>query len=309
MESTVTYDEAVQHVELMRLTGHEPIPGALLRKIDIDEIMPAPPEWNFFETQSDAKIADLAVSLLTEGQMTPIILRRHKDENHPGKKYQCLTGHTRILAAKALVEQGHTDWKYLAAFFYPAENCDDTKARRIIVYSNTKQRLSLTPTEKRKCFIFDYLDSVNADRKQKTAEITNQLAQKYKLKRSQAYNLRNIGTKLIPAFTEQVLTSKITTNQAVILASLEQEVQEHLAANFMDRLGEINLRACKKKSCEEIDQLFAAKEDLALPALELEFTKDKSSFDCIVALPAAASQEFIAAMKKLYDKYGVSKTK
>lgn len=149
-----------------------------------------------------------------------------------------------------------------------------------------------------------YLDSVNSDRKQKTAEITSKLAQKYNPKRSQAYNLRNIGTKLIPVFTDQIWTSKITTNQAVVLASLEQDVQKHLATNYMDRLGEIKLRDCKGKSFEEIDQLFAAKEDLALPEIKLEFTTDESEFSYIVELPAAASQEFVAAMRKLLAKYG-----
>lgn len=305
----MTLNELGDELELER-RNNGPIPGTLLRMINIDEIMPAPAEWNFFEKQSDAKIADLAVSLVTEGQMTPIIVRIHKDDNHPDKKYQCLTGHTRILAAKELVEQGHAKWQQIAAFVYPAENCDDAKARRIIVYSNTKQRLSLTTTEKHKCFIFDYLDSVNADRKQKTAEITSQLAQKYKLKRSQAYNLRNIGTKLIPAFTEQVWAGSVTTNQAVVLASLEQEVQEHLAATFMDRLGVIKLSDCKGKSPEEIDLLFEAKENVPTPDIELEFTKDGSSFGYIVEqLPAAASQKFKDAMHKLYKEYGYPETK
>ena len=302
----MTLNELGDELELEH-RNNGPIPGTLLRMIKIDEIMPAPDGWNFFKKQTNAKIADLAVSLLTEGQMTPIIVRMHEDDNHPDKKYQCLAGHTRIFAAKELVEQGYTDWQQIAAFVYPPENCDDAKARRIIVYSNTKQRLSLTTVEKRKCFIFDYLDSVNADRKQKTAEITSQLAQKYNLKRSQAYNLRNIGTKLIPAFTEQVLAGKVTTNQAVVLASLDQEVQEHLAANYVERLGEVKLRDCKKKSCEEIDLLFAAKKDLAIFDLELEYTEDKSSFSYIVDLPAAASQEFKDTMKKLYDKHGYPK--
>ena len=303
----MTLNELGDELELER-RNNGPIPGTSLRMIKIDEIMPAPAEWNFFETQTGAKIADLAVSLLTEGQMTPIIVRMHKDDNHPDKKYQCLTGHTRILAAKELVEQGYTDWQQIAAFVYPPGHCDDAKARRIIVYSNTKQRLSFTAEEKKKCFIFDYLDSVNADRKQKTAEITNQLAQKYKLKRSQAYNLRNIGTKLIPAFTNRIWAGEVTANQAVVLASLDQEVQQHLATNYIERLKDVNLRACKKKSCEEIDQLFADKEALVLPEIELDFTEDESAFSYIVDLPAAASQKFKDAMQKLYKEYGYPET-
>ena len=302
----MTLNELGDELELER-RNNGPIPGTLLRMIEIDEIMPAPDEWNFFKKQSGAKIADLAVSLLTEGQMTPIIVRMHKDDNHPDKEYQCLTGHTRILAAKELVEQGHAKWQQIAAFVYPPETCDDNQARRIIVYSNTKQRLSLTTAEKQKCFVFDYLDLVNSDRKQKTAEITSKLAQKYKLKKSQAYNLRNIGTKLIPVFTDQIWEGKVTTNQAVVLASLDQEVQQHLATNYIERLSDIKLQDCKGKSNEEIDLLFAAKEDLAIFDLELEYTEDKSSFTYIVELPAAASQEFVAAMRKLLAKYSNEK--
>jgi hypothetical protein len=234
--------------------ANAPLPGATLIKVNIDDIESSPVEWNFFADQSEDHVMNLAVSLKSEGQFSPIIIREITSDM---KKWQCLAGHTRIRAARYLKSEGYNEYQHLYAFAYPLNTCSDIQARRIIVHSNTEQRHSLSAEEKQACFYFQYCDEANNDRNQSARAIMEKLMDRYSIKRSQAYNLRSIGEKLIPAFSDMLQAGNITIRNAISLARIEKDLQQWIIDTYKDQLNRDIIPKLLGKNREEIATIFS----------------------------------------------------
>lgn len=273
-----------------------PLPGAALIKVNIHDIAPAPSDWNFFDTQSEDSIMTLAVSMLSEGQFAPIIIREQRAE----KRWQCLAGHTRVRAAQFLVSIGYTDWQQIYAFAYPLNSCDDTQAQRIVVYSNTEQRVNMTPRERQACFYFEYCDAINSNRHEFAKEVMEKLMDKYQIKRSQAFNLLSIGKNLIPDFGAMLKRGSISIRSAIVLSKMDAELQQWLFQTFLDKLDKDTINAIAKKTKAEIIEYFnqppAPSPDPYAPQLYKKVTGGKLAR---VFVPDGMEKRFLAMMKKL----------
>lgn len=255
LENSYTSDSVDRFNSPAFNTVNAPLPGATLIKINIDDIDPSPIEYNFFAAQSEDHVMNLAISLKSEGQLSPIIVREQVVDEST-RRWQNLAGHTRVRAAQYLRDEGFTEFQYLYAFAYPLHKCSDTQAHRIIVHSNTEQRQSLSADEKLKCFYFEYCDEKNNDRNETAKELMEKLMDRYQIKRSQAYNLRKIGEELIPEFKGMLQFGNISIRNAITLVKFEKEIQQWLFDNYKDQLTRDMIPQLSGKGKEEIIELF-----------------------------------------------------
>ena len=283
-----------------------PLPGAKLIKIKVSEINPAPRnrEWNFWEEQSQEAIIRRAVSFLNEGQLSPIIVREFKYDD-PLKKYQCLAGHTRTESAELLVKEGYEEWKELWAFVYPEGACDDLQARRIIHYSNTEQRINISPKEKLNCFVFEWLDETNKYRSQNASGLITKMSEKYGLKKTRAYEYKAIAEKVIPEIKDLILEDKIALQEAKYISRIETIVQKHLYNKYSNELSKMKFRPLINLGIEEIDYLFENNNKITDIESYLKINSTTSEEVRYEArIPVRAEAQFRKAMFKLYKKYG-----
>lgn len=300
---SLRHREDIANEQLKTVT---PLPGTELIKVRLDEIEDAPEDWDFFGVQSDDHIMNLAVSLLNEGQLSPIIVRGYKSPDNPKIKWQGLAGRTRRSAAQYLVEEGYAEWQEVYAFAYPDGKCADIDARRIIVHSNTEQRISMPPEVKLKCFLFDYLDEQNADRNQSAAVLTEKLMTKYSIKKSQAYNFRLMGKKLIPNFLKMIQEGKLSTRNALHLTKVDKNLQEYIYDNYKDKLEGKNFKDFIGKKKEQLDKLFAIINTDGGVSSNLKIV-DESDKDITftVKISKKAEESFRKSMHRIYTKYGI----
>jgi len=313
IEEATTSSYTQEAVDRINTTAYNvesaPLPGATLIRVNIDDIEPAPELWNFFHKQVEERIFNLAISFKNEGQLSPIIIREIADGT---KKWQTLAGHTRCLAARYLRDEGYEEWQYIYAFAYPLGVCSDTQARRIIVYSNTEARTSLTEEEKIACFYFQYCDEANNDRNQNAKKILEKLMERFGIKRSQAYNYINIGKNLIDTFKEKLAQGIITVRNAIALAKMEPELQTWLYKNYQSQMDKDNINIiAKMKSKEEIlDYFNSLKNDLPQASSYIKpkyFKKVDGGKLAKVFVMDGLEEEFQNILTKFYAKHGIKK--
>lgn len=285
-------------------TVNAPLPGATLIKINIDDIDPSPKELNFFKAQSEDHVMNLAISLKSEGQLSPIIVREQVVDDDT-KRWQNLAGHTRVRAARYLRDEGYIEFQYLYAFAYPLHKCSDTQAHRIIVHSNTEQRQSLSADEKLKCFYFEYCDEKNNDRNETAKELMEKLMDRYQIKRSQAYNLRKIGEELISEFKGMLQSGAITVRNAVTLVKFERDIQQWLFDNYRDQLTRDMIPLLSGKTKEEIIELFRTEPTLNYEVKKYFTPKTLKKVDggslARIFVPEGKEEEIFKLLEKYYN--------
>lgn len=281
-----------------------PLPGSTLIKVDIDEIQAAPNEWNFFADQAEDQVMNLAVSLKSEGQFSPIIVREIQGEN----KWECLAGHTRIRAARYLRDEGYEEFQYLYAFAFPLGKCSDDEARNIIVFSNTEQRTKLSPIERQKAFWHHYCYERNSSRNQFAKQLIEKFKEKYGIKRSQVYNYISINEKLITGFKKLLEKGVITQQNAISLTRMDIKWQEWIFKNYSDRINKDTVPKIVGKTIDDIKVFF----DGISPSQEINkylepdfFKKVPGGLLARVFVPEGAEKDFEELLNKFYANKGI----
>ena len=105
-------------------------------KIAIKDIKPS---QQCRQTFTESAIFKRSQSLLSEGQLDPIILVPLAQE---ANKYQLEDGELRWRAANYLVEQGHSEWEYLDAVIAPISPSDEEIHRRSLIHHLHSEELN-----------------------------------------------------------------------------------------------------------------------------------------------------------------------
>lgn len=115
-------------------------PSIVDREIGLEELICAPPEWNFFPTPPENIYNLIKESIKAQGQLDPIIVWEQ-----PDGKYMILGGHTRVkifseLFAEAEDEKEADFYRKIKAHVYTKDQIDEFDAREIIILDNATQR-------------------------------------------------------------------------------------------------------------------------------------------------------------------------
>ena len=213
-------------------------------KIDIDLLDMAPAEWNFYPPLSDEEFDRLVYSILENGLLHPIVVRRE------GEKHIILSGHNRVRAYKKIFEcyndlEKGLEVKYsLPKHLFKSdfvqilcilkEDISDDDAKEIIIDANYVQR-KLSPKLITKSVIEKYKivqnrrNDVQDYKSQKTRDV---VAKEFKLsgRHIDRYKkLDSLNSDILELFYE----GKISLELASKIALLKDNVQNKIATDYI----------------------------------------------------------------------------
>jgi len=113
-------------------------PSQYEKKIPLDQLAPAPKEWNFFPQPDRVTMQRLMQSILDYGILHPGIVWQQEDGT-----YMILGGHTRYRALKNLLKlfpERAESLRTMRCNVYAHDRLDENEARQIIIMDNTTQR-------------------------------------------------------------------------------------------------------------------------------------------------------------------------
>lgn len=251
------------------------LPQDKIVKIDLDELVSSPEEWNFYPPLENDEFEKLVFSILEHGLLHPIVVRKVEDKNI------VLSGHNRVRAYRAIAEdieniENGFDGKYIEVLeknikiadfkqimAVIKEDISDSDAREIIIDANYVQR-QLSPKLITKSVVEKYKiikeKRKNSDddfyKSHKTRDI---VASEFKLsgRHIDRYKrLEKLNTNLLELF----YTGKISLELASKLAGLKSNVQQHLFEKYENTLtkypSKISQEIKPSLTIKDIDNIF-----------------------------------------------------
>lgn len=246
------------------------INGMEIVQIPIDELIPAPDEWNFFPKYNKDEMIELVQSICEVGILNPIIVWENPHDEDRNKKYMILAGHNRVNAYKLLYENANIEEKkkYISipAYIKKGNEITEEEARQIIIDTNYVQR-----NNKHSIIIKAISEKYKLkgkNRKSTTKEYAIQIAEDYNISRRTVFNYYRLSN-LIPELMTKLDNKEIILRNCIKLSFLDYKLQEELLNNYQYLLcDEIISRATtkilkeKKNTLELVDYLEQIKEKI-----------------------------------------------
>lgn len=259
--------------------------GMQIQKIEVDKLIEAPTEWNFYKTLNKNKMFELIESIVENGLLSPIIIWQQENG-----QYMILAGHNRVRAFKMVYNKTKED-KYLTidAYVKSFNELSEEEARTIIIDTNFVQR-QMSTYEKHKSIMFKYNVLGRKSRKEKGKQTAELIADEFGISRSHVFRyikLNNLIDELMKLIDDEVITIKA----GMVLANLPAEVQKKLYDEHIELLNNKNIRNLKiSKSIKDIAEIY----DDIIKQLSnnLSITHDVDYEDLIIKVPNKYIQNF-----------------
>lgn len=224
-----------------------------VREVELDKLIVAPNEWNFYRPLSDNKMTELIESIGSKGLLTPIIVWEQENDT-----YMILAGHNRVRAYQLLY--GITkDAQYLkiTASIKKKAEITTTEAREIIIDTNWVQR-QLTDLEKSMSINLKYGILLSSkEGYDGTGRIRDIIAKEYNISGRQVDNYRRLKT-LIPELKEMINNNILKSTYALKVVSYNDEMQRFIYENFKNKFNRKYMKNLKPNmSKEEITKVFS----------------------------------------------------
>ncbi len=238
--------------------------GRPIVRIELEKLVPAPEDWNFFPPLSPDKRLEMKLSVLANGLFSPIIVWEQENEN-----YMILSGHNRfsvykeilneyegedienlLLQAKddetyALAENFNLDdYRTIEAIIFEREAIDEAKAKEIIIDTNYIQR-----DEDKKLLttiLMNRLDIVRSRRDLK-GKAMNVVADEMGISASTVYRQWILANKISPSMRELYYSDQLTLSSILKVQNLSQEIQDWVVDTYGDRLNSNVMKKVSQK--------------------------------------------------------------
>ena len=273
------------------------IPSDAEQLIAIEQLKPAPDEWNFFGQPEPDQYYLVLSSIYQYGLWHAITVWEQEDGS-----YMILGGHTRHLAYRELLElTGDEKYKTIPCKVYKHDKISEATARRIIILSNVAQRAQENTTARIRCFA----EMTRLEKQEPfysndigKVDIATSVAKIFGVSRSTVFfyrRLEKLIQPLLDAFDQRVVTAKVTET----LCDIPQELQQYIYDNeYHLKLTLPMGRALKNaQTTEEVDEIVNAPKKESTRNQYVISTKFKkpNDFDFV---PIAIQHDEVAAFKK-----------
>lgn len=244
-----------------------------IHQIDIDKLIPAPDEWNFYSSLSDDKMDELVISILENNLLHPIIVWEKENDT-----YMILAGHNRKRAFEIIYENTRNEkFKKISAIVKKKNEIDKEQAQEIIIDTNWVQR-QLNTVEKARSIMYKYV-LLGRKKYSKEGDYTRDLiAKDYGISGRQVTNYYRLNF-LIKEIQEMLNTNLISIKSGVIISKFNKHMQKWMYDNFRDKLDNKKIANLK----EEMNR-----EDIKKILLENEIDNVK----IIIDIPRCLKDEF-----------------
>lgn len=236
-----------------------------IAQIDIDVLIDAPDDWNFYSKLDDDSMVELVESILNNGLLSPIIV--WEQTNHT---YMILAGHNRVEAYRLIYSNLKLDeYKTIPTIVKNVNEIDVNQAKQIIIDTNWVQR-KLSTLEKARSIVEKYklLEDSN-----KTLDngvrVRDVVAKDFGISGRQVHDYYMINN-LISDIKDLVEQGKVGIKQAAKISRLDEETQYWLLENYRDKFSNKILYMIKADdSKENISQYFSQANSVKKQRVEL----------------------------------------
>lgn len=239
----------------------------------LDDLYPAPNDWNFYGELSPSKMKELIESILSVGILHPIVVWEHPNKE-TGKKYMILSGHNRF-KAYTLLRENDNQKKYsrIDAIIKGSTEITDEMAKEIIIDTNWVQR-ELTPIQRAKSISKKYIQMKHKFNTQKV-NVNEIISKEYNLSERQIINYK-ILSNLLREIQNYVDDGSISIKAGVQIAKLSIEIQTFLFDNYIskNKCRLINSNYSKFKNIttkEEFEELLKTDKDKPIGKIEIRY--------------------------------------
>lgn len=202
--------------------------GGIIELLELDCLISAPKEWNFYKPLSDNKFTELVESIDRNGLLNPLIVWE-MDNN----EYMILSGHNRKKAYEVLREMnGNNEYDKISALIKYKNDITDDEAREIIIDTNWVQRV-LSASEKAKSVIEKYA-VLQKKLKYGEGKTRDTLGREYKITGRQIDNYRRLENTIEEIY-EMVLQETIPLTPACEMGKIGKDMQRWVYENHKDK--------------------------------------------------------------------------
>ena len=300
-ESAIKNDEKIQSL----------FPSKLNLDIPLEQLDPAPDEWNFFNKPDIETFKLIVKSIYYQGQLAPALVWKQ-----PNERYMILGGHTRYTALKFLKETyGEDRFNTLNCHVYEENQIDTSTAQFIIITNNMTQRAKEAPSIQIKSIVHA-VNLQKAIKKEHWGELEGRsidiVAKSFGIGKGSAnrfYQMRN----LIHPFINLLDMGTLKQSTALKLCLLSPEIQHYIADNeLFDSLKDEKLNQLRTaKTVDEAVEIITAPEKYSFGGVKLDYSVPKSFRKINLAMDeediTAVKDSFLQALNTIQFKNEKSK--
>ena len=193
--------------------------------IPLEELRPAPEEWNYFPLPCLEVLKDIARSIYSQGQLSPAIVWECKND-----KYTILGGHTRYKILQFLKEQYPDEaerFSTMRCHVYGEHQINDDIAQYLIITNNMTQRARESTSIMVKSIVkaFELQKSITSRIWGEKQERSNEIvAKNFGIGSRSVDRLYRLRT-LISVIMDMLDNAQITQSTALKIATLPKDVQ------------------------------------------------------------------------------------
>jgi ParB family chromosome partitioning protein len=277
--------------------------GLDIHQIELNKLVDAPQEWNFYSHLSNSKMLELVESIKDIGLMHPIVVWEQNDGN-----YMILSGHNRKKAYSIILEsmvdspnEEIDKYKKIHCYVKKFEDLTVDEAKEIIIDTNWVQR-ELSPVEKAKS-IFEKYTNLKSNRAQSKNKLQrgktrDLIAKQFDISGRQVADYYRLNY-LIKEFKELLRNNSISIKAGVKLAQFSTQDQNFIYKNYKDILdNKMILKLEPSFSHEDIDDMFESfLEDMRQDMVKLSYK---------LMVPLDLQDSFQKDFNKIISKYGIT---
>ena len=279
-------------------------PDKTQQNISLDQLIPAPAEWNFFPDVDRQTMKDLMQSIIDYGVLHPIIVWEQPDHT-----YMILGGHNRTQACRNLVElfpEQKDRFNSIPCSVYSHDTLDEIEARKIIIMDNTTQRQKeSTAIMARSVINMNRLILKERNGKRKTTgqreKASEIIAKSLGVGSTTVKGYRRLEN-LIPElwdFLDRTDELKLTQGNAQLIAGLSHDLQKYILENkLFSGTFAPNVRKALRNATttEDIDHAFEQVKDCTVSAKSVVSSPLPDGY---VGFPIFGTSTELAEIKKL----------
>ncbi len=232
-----------------------------VRVLNINDLVDAPSEWNFYEPFSEEKLYELVESIIRNGLLHPIVVWEQKDG-----KFMILAGHNRVRAYKLIYELSQNeDFLNIVATVKGKDQITEIEAREIIIDTNWVAR-ELSVYERMMSVTEKFITLGTKYELKKGEELRDVVAKDLSEKKGVTISGRQVSKlhkliNLIPDFIYLLRKKKLSIDNGNVIADYDFEVQQWIYDTFNDKLKHKYLKYLKTgMNREEIEEIFEEEE-------------------------------------------------
>lgn len=221
----------------------------MLEYRDIDEMKPAPADWNRYPLLKDdqpERYLEMKMSIYERGIENPLVLWERNGE------CMILAGHNRRDICREIIEECREEngfdeqkFRFLPCIVYEDDEITEEQAKEIINDTNLYRDFSKLPNKIKIQITMERME-VYKRRRYAKGERIDQLAKDLGLEKTAVYENLSIYEKVIPSLQEMYYNELLTRKAVLKFVFFDRDTQQWIFDTYGDRINDTRAKALKK---------------------------------------------------------------